>query len=153
MNANQQTLNLTTMKTRKTRVSFYQTSNKWVSFLNELKNELENNSISALTSHIRKHKVSNSWATFLKTNNSVYMNASGHFKWNNQIVISRNLIDAFREYQAEVNEKYYADEYIKTTKVDPSKVIKVKPKMVRKNFKNTETKQIGLIRKFLKWIY
>lgn len=153
MNANQQTLNLTTMKTKKSRVSFYQTSNKWVSFLNELKNELENSSISALTSHIRKYKVSNSWAPFLKTNNIVYMNASGHFKWNNQIVISKNLIDAFREYQAEVNEKYYADEYIKTTKVDQSKVIKVKPKMVRENFKNTETKQIGLIRKFLKWIY
>ena len=37
--------------------------------------------------------------------------------------------------------------------VDTKKIIKVEPKLIRENHRNTNTQEIGLIRKFLKWIY
>lgn len=153
MNTNQQKLNLTTMETRKARVSFKATSNRWLVFVNELKNEIDNNKVTSLTYYTRMHNISNQWGAFLKTNNVVFINEKGYYQWNDKIPVSKKLIDSFRKYQMEKNMKYYPERYPKMFKVDPKKVINVKPKIVREKVKNTETKQIGLIRKFLKWIY
>jgi hypothetical protein len=157
MNTNQQTLNLTNMVNRKARVSFKGTSNKWLYFVTELKQEIDNNNVSSLTLYTRKYNVSNQWGAFLKSNNIVYVNNNGDYQWNEKIPVSKKLIDAFRVYQAERNMKYYPERYPEIHKSKPKvnvkKVIKVQPKLISEKFKNTDTKEIGLIRKFLKWIY
>jgi len=158
MNTNQQTLNLTNMVNRKARVSFKGTSNKWLYFVTELKQELDNNNVSSLTLYTRKHNVSNQWGAFLKSNNIVYVDNNGDYQWNEKIPVSKKLIDAFRVYQAERNMKYYPERYPEIHKSKPKRKIQLefsdKPhSVVSKTIKNTETKEIGLIRKFLKWIY
>lgn len=156
MNAYQQTLNLTDMNTTKqTRVSFAQTSKRWTNFLNELKSDLENDSVSGLTAYMRKYRVSNSWAPFLKMNNIVYTNLSGYYKWNNKIPVSKKLIAAFRTYQAEQNQKYYTEEYIKINSIERKKPVnKQKVDVTKlKTYRPNQENKVGLIRKFIKWIY
>jgi hypothetical protein len=79
------------------------------------------------------------------------------YEWNDKIPVSKKLIDSFRIFQSKINMKRYPEllpiKSKKVIKVEPKKVIKVEPKLIRENFKNTETQEIGLIRKFLKWIY
>lgn len=162
MNANQQTLNLTTMKTRTLRKK---TTTNWLNFLYELSTIANGKNEFTLSQITSKHSVSNFWNSFLRSRGIVYKNQLGCWQWSENAPDLSTLVVMFRKLQSESNAKVQARRKaesitgsvvkVKTPKikVEASKVIQVAPKMVRENFRNTETKQIGLIRKFIKWIY
>lgn len=161
MNANQQTLNLTSVKEVNKREGTKQTTIRYINFLHHLKEKLETSNISSLTECTRNKKVSNIWVTFLKLKKIIYKNELGYYQWNQKVPVSIKLVKSFREFMSIKNadcikrrkHRELKLEPKKPIKIDSKKVIKVEPKIVRETIKNTETKQIGLIRKFLKWIY
>jgi hypothetical protein len=124
------------------------TTLKYLRFLEDLQLELDSGNYKNLVQFTEKYGVTNSWPPFLKRNGIIYQNAQGYYKWNNKIPASIKVINEFRKY----NNK--ACNYTNgIAKVNPKKVIKVAPKLIREDFKNTNKQEIGLIRRFLKWIY
>jgi hypothetical protein len=147
MKTNQQELNLkfNTMKGNNK-------SNKdWLKSLNLIYQYLNENDITSLNTICPKLSIGTRIMTFLKLKNIVYKNEFGFYKWNDKIPVSIKIIDSYRKYQLQKN-MLYKDRNPKVL-VDTKKVIKVKPKLIRENHRNTNTQEIGLIRKFLKWIY
>ena len=153
MNANQQRLNLTNMAKRTGRISSKQTSIKWINFLNDLKQEIDTNNVYSITAYCRKHNVSNKWVSFLKQNDIIFFHDNYTYEWNDKIPVSKKLIDSYRIFQSKINMKHFPERYKNAKLIKPKKVIKAEPKILREIIKNTNTQEIGLIRKFLKWIY
>jgi hypothetical protein len=156
MKTNQQELNLkfNTMKRQENNIS--KTKVKYLTFLEDLKYQLDNNNNTGLRIFLLKHKVTNSWSAFLNKNGIVYKNSFGYYEWNDKIPPSIKIVNKFMEYSTEYNSTYNIEmkqKHINKNRIDSKKVIKVEPKLIRENHKNTNTQEIGLIRKFLKWIY
>ena len=163
MNPNQLKLNLNNMKAKK---QDYKTQGiKYYNFLLNLKYELDNKKNVSVYNFCRLHSVSGTFSTFLKNNNVVFKDANGYYIWNNKIPVTKLLIQKFRSYvsqqrrieRSKVNNKIYNADL---------KVVKDEPKLIKQrskvhNIGKEETKviysvqkqEIGLIRKFLKWIY
>jgi hypothetical protein len=153
--------NLTNMANKTGRIPSKETEIKYINFLHKLKEDIETLNISSLSECTRNKKVSNIWVTFLKLKKIIYKDEFGYYQWNQKVPVSIKLVKSFREFMAIKNancikRRKYKElklEPKKTIEIDFKKVIKVEPKIVSKSIKNTDIKQIGLIRKFLKWIY
>ena len=147
MKTNQQELNLkfNTMKGN------YKSNKHWLKSLNLIYQYLNENDITSLNTICPKLSIGTRIMTFLKLKNIVYKNEFGFYKWNDKIPVSIKIIDSYRKYQLKQN-MLYRDRNPKVP-VDTKKVIKVEPKLIREKHKKTNTQEIGLIRKFLKWIY
>ena len=122
---------------------------RYKKLLPELKEEFDNKNISSVFSLMRNKKISNTWGTFLKKNNIIYKNELGYWKWNDKIPVSSKLIQSFRDLKKEQNLIYRS---IKEKK-QPTLFDKPKTRKVKIEFKDKPKEQIGLIRKFLRWIY
>lgn len=129
----------------------YKNNKKWLESLNLINKYLNENNITNLNLMVSKLHIGTRVTTFLKRKNILYKNESGFYKWNDKIPISVKIIDSYRKWQLVQNNKY-KDERNKIV-VKSEKVIKVKPKLIHESHKKTNTQEIGLIRKFLKWIY
>jgi hypothetical protein len=158
MKTNQQELNLGIMARKKQDNQY--TTNKYIGFLQILKDRLNNEEINGLHKEIRLYNISNQWGTFLKHNNIVYRDDNGFYRWNDKIPVSIKLIESFRNYNSKMNIQYTPAAFSKEFKnrIDSKKRIEVQfsdspLEVIRENHKNTNTQEIGLIRKFLKWIY
>jgi hypothetical protein len=144
----------------------------YLNFLKDLQNELILYNHRNVTKFAEKHFVTKSWTTFLINKNIIYKDKYGDYRWNEKIPASIKIVSQFRKETSERNalrklennkttvqqELNLLIESQKTkkklvTKVNPKKVIKVPPKMIREDFKNTDKQELGLIRRFLKWIY
>lgn len=147
MNTNQQKLNLNFYAMRGNNKS----NKHWLESLNLIYQYLNENDLTSLNTICPKISVGTRIMTFLKLKNIVYKNEFGFYKWNDKIPISIKIVDSYRKYQSKKN-MLYRDRKNKV-KIDTEKVIKVEPKLIRENYKNMNTQEIGLIRKFLKWIY
>ena len=147
MKTNQQELNLkfNTMRGN------YRNNKQWLESLNLVNNYLNENNITNLNLMVSKLRIGTRVTTFLKKKNILYKNEFGFYKWNDKIPVSVKIVDSYRKWQLVQNTKY-RDEKNKVV-IDSKKVIKVQPKLIREIYKNTNTQEIGLIRKFLKWIY
>jgi hypothetical protein len=153
--------NLTNMANKTGRITSKETEIKYINFLHKLKEDIETLNISSLSECTRNKKVSNIWVTFLKSKKIIYKDEFGYYQWNQKVPVSIKLVKSFREFMAIKNancikRRKYKElklEPKKTIEIDFKKVIKAEPKIVREIIKNTEAKQVGLIRKFLKWIY
>lgn len=127
-------------------------SNKyWIESLHGINQYLNENDITNLNIICPKLSVGTRVTTFLKISNIVYKNEYGFYKWNDKIPVSVKIVESYRKYQHKKN-SLYRDKNNKV-QVDTKKVIQIQPKLIRENHRNTNTQEIGLIRKFLKWIY
>ena len=133
------------MKTRKS-TSRSQTTNKYFIFLTNLKKELNKNNKVSFSEFTIHHNVSNVWVTYLKNNNVIIKDKNKNYKWNRSIAIDDNLIQSFREYIRKLN---YGTEKQKPKKQSKPKLDMTKSKL----YAPYQEKKVGLIRKFLKWIY
>jgi hypothetical protein len=156
MNPNQLKLNLKTMKAKK---QDYKTRTiKYYNFFLDLKCELDNKENVSITNFIKKHKVSAQIGTFLIKNNVIFKDTNGYYNWNEKIPVTNLLIKKFRAFVFSSRKKITSLNNSKDVKYEP-KLIKQRSKM--NNIGKEETKviyslqkqEIGLIRKFLKWIY
>jgi hypothetical protein len=131
-----------------------------------IKEEITNNDIKNIYSLIAKHKINRYWTTFLKSKNIIYY--EGDFlKWNEKIPVTLKLITEFRKYnsilskqqkqqrqqrqetQQEIN--FIERQEMKSIQTPPPpKTRKRKTTVV---FSDKPEPQVGLIRKFLRWLY
>jgi hypothetical protein len=126
-----------------------ETTKNWITLLNDLKQSLENKNYKYLTSIIRNNNASSYWGTFLKDNKIIYKNEQGYYKWNEKVPISIKLINAYRRYSSTMNKK---DKKI-AFDLFSSENIKQEAKKVEVKFYKEKKNDLGLIRKFLKWLW
>ena len=121
---------------------------KYLEFLNFLKNEINNKQINSLSEIMTEKKVSRNWGTFLRQNNIIFKSESGFYYWNEKIPVSIKIVNKFKHQKQILNKKLIQKN--QTTIVFNEKEIK---KSVDK-FKPIKTEQkVGVIRKFLKWLW
>lgn len=115
------------------RVPAKQATENWTKCLHELKTVLDTHDIDRITKLSREIGLPDQWQKFLSTNN-VIKKVDRYYRWNERIPISSKLIAKFREYQHIKNMgKYQPKTIIKRTYV--------------------QHQELGLIRRFWKWIY
>lgn len=125
---------------------------KWVSGLLAIKQELETKEISNLSDLVNKNNMHRYWSTWLIKNN-VVIRLNGIYHWSEKIPVSAKLINKFRvdsnnrqaKYDLKHKEKKANEKNISIKKVASPK-IKNKPIQTNKN-------EVGIIRKFLKWLW
>ena len=116
------------------------TEKKYISFLNELKFEMKFNNVDVIRPYIDKHKVNSQWETFLKKKGIVHKDKKGLYIWNESHQPNIKMLHEFRTYVSHINKELRANNDIKNS----HKVVVSKP---------SPSKELGLIRRFLKWIY
>lgn len=129
------------------RANSRRTSIKWLNCMRNMQEHLSKNNETSISDLIREFKISNSWSTFLLRKVIVYKNDYGYYKWNSAVEIDSKLIEKFRSFQKEINVR----DKQQPTLFDKPKTNKKRD--VKVEFKGKQKEQIGLIRKFLRWIY
>jgi DNA-binding XRE family transcriptional regulator len=122
-----------------------ETSKRWIEALIFVKNELDKGKCTSVDKLIRDSQITHRWSSFLKKKNIVFIE-NDVFKWNPKIPISQKLVDSFRVEQKLINDKY--DTSTKSNKKDVKKIRESKITNVI-----IQEEKVGLIRRFLKWIY
>jgi len=138
------------------------TTIKWINSMKNMQEHLSKNNETGISELIRDFKISNSWSTFLLRKVIVFKNDYGYYKWNAAVEIDSKLIEKFRLFQKEINvrDKQQPTLFDKSKNdiertVYPAKIKQEKHvvKRQRKQVIEQPKQQIGLIRKFWKWIY
>jgi hypothetical protein len=156
MNPNQLKLNLKTMKAP--RQDHEIQTIKYYNFLLDLKYKIDNKNEVIINNFCRKNKVTTRFVPFLIKNKIVFRDENDMYVWNEKIPVTNLLIKKFRQFCREYQKKYRPTKNKEIIKNEP-KLIKQRSKV--HNIGKEETKviysvqkqEIGLIRKFLKWIY
>jgi hypothetical protein len=134
------------------------TTLKWFNALNEIKNELDNNNHVTFQEFISKHNISALWRTFLLSNNILYKE-NGFYKWNDKIPVSYKLIEKFRNFVHKENYIKYNKEtpnlfdMPQTPLPKPPKTRKTRTPKVEVQVKDNTKSDLGVIRKFFKWLW
>lgn len=157
MNTNQLIIKFNEMKKTNQggRCNIKQTIVQWMAFLNDLKCSMDEKSVFSLHTFVTKHRVGTLWSGFLKEKNIISRSDDGYV-WNPRIPVSIKLITEYRKFQNERYLEYAAKNHsnkVKNEKITPKNNIKAQQPPKYKNVQNTNRQEIGLIRKFLKWIY
>ena len=139
------------------RLTHRETAKNWLNALHELKYLIDNNKVSKIHGYLTDKSISRSWNTFLQTNKIIYKE-NGFYKWNDKIPVSHKLINKFREYVIEKNRKYNKQQpnlfnMPQTPLPKPPKVIKTRTPKVEVHVNNNPKSELGVIRKFFKWLW
>lgn len=142
-----------------------ETTKNWLNVLHEFKYLIDNTEVSEISSYLMGKSISRSWSTFLQTNKIIYRE-NGVYKWNDKIPVSHKLIERFREYVNKKNRKYIIDKNTKYNKQEPNlfdmpqtplpkppKFRKTRTPKVEVQFNNNPKSELGVIRKFFKWLW
>jgi competence CoiA-like predicted nuclease len=123
---------------------------KYEKYLPQIKLLIDSGNLTQIYNVFKEYGITNSWITFLKKTNVIYKDQNGFYKWNEKIPVTKKLIEAFRNYKFEVNQEYR----IKTKPIKTNLFTEIKKDPVKRNTKQKSVPQeIGLIRRFIKWIY
>lgn len=115
----------------------------YTTFLHNLRFELESNNVKSIQKVIRSKNVDVNWSTFLTKIGAINKNANGFYKWNYEIKIDGRLVTAYRKHK-------HAQNYKRSQQIDMFKPTKTrKPKST----KEVKEEKVGLIRRFLNWLY
>ena len=148
------------------------TVNKYLKVFNEIKNRCDNEIEFSLNGVTREYRASNSLCTFLTKNNIIYKNEYNNYSWNEKIPVTKKLIMAYMDYTYEINKnitlrrdkqtklpftdlQYFDNKEEKTTVIYQNKEKEfTKNNPIKQNTKQKpEPQEIGLIRRFIRWIY
>lgn len=125
---------------------------KWINALSAVKQELETKEISVIQNLITKYNLSTHWSSWLIKNN-IIVRLNGIYHWNEKIPVSSKIINKYRKDESIRQAIYYA-KHIEKKKNEQN--ILIKP-VVSQNIKNEPIQinkdDIGIIRKFLKWLW
>lgn len=134
------------------------TTNKWLTCLNEIKKELNSNNVESLSPTFNKYNVNQLWKTFLKNHNVVYRE-NGYYKWNDKIPVSYKLIEYFRIYTSGFSKNKKNNQEPNLFNM-PSSAIPPRPKVTKTRtpkiefqVNNEPKSELGVIRRFLKWLW
>ena len=133
------------------RTNSKETTKKWIYSLNNIKNRINNNNYKFLYPAVSIENISKHWVTFLKDNNIVQKNEYGFVKWNEKIKITTKITDKFRDFVKLKEGRINLKNEQQPTLFDKPKTNKTRN--VKIEFYDKPKEQIGLIRKFWRWIY
>jgi hypothetical protein len=131
------------------------TTNYWIKSLNEIKNAMVKNEVHSLNEIIYSKEISRTWGAFLLDEN-IIKKVEGLWYWNENIEVNQNLINKYRKFQHLYNqksknkrkEKVYISNLFNQPKTNKKPFEKVKePRQV------TQKNEVGVIRKFVKWLW
>lgn len=126
------------------------TSVKYKKYLPEIKKSIDEGNLTNLMDVFKSYNISSHWIAFLKGKNILYKDQNNFYRWNEKFPVSSRLIQSFRNYNFEINQKNILKK--NTATPDLFSGIKKEPiKRIRKQ--KIEGEKIGLIRRFIKWIY
>jgi hypothetical protein len=135
--------------------TYVDTTNHLIKSLNEIKNEMIKNELSGLSKIIYSKEISRTWGAFL-LNENIIKRVDGIYYWNENIEVNKHLITKYRKFQHIYNENYknkikekaYISTLFNQPKIEKKLVEKVKEprQVIQKN-------QVGVIRKFIKWLW
>lgn len=126
------------------------TSVKYKKYLPEIKRLIDDGNLTNLIDVFRSYNISSHWISFLKEKNILYKDQNKFYRWSEKVPISNKLIQSFRDFNFEMNQKNALKK--NTTTPDLFSGVKKEPvKRIRKQ--KIESEKIGLIRRFIKWIY
>jgi hypothetical protein len=142
---------------KRIRLTHQQTAKNWLNTLQELKYKIDNNKVITIHDYLADKSISRCWSTFLKQNKIIYKE-NGYYKWNDKIPVSHKLINKFREYVNDKNIKYNNQQQNlfnmpQTPLPPPPKVTKTRTPKVEVQLNNEPKSELGVIRKFLKWLW
>jgi hypothetical protein len=139
------------------RYNVEQTTKKYIDVLNKVKEEINKYDYHTIHPLIESYKITRYWVMFLKQKNVTYYQ-DGFVKWNEKIPVSIKLIDEFRKFQTEIN-KANTIRRKQTQTPQEMKSIQIPLEIKRRRrtpavvIEQTPQPQVGLIRKFLRWLY
>jgi hypothetical protein len=139
------------------RYNVEQTTKKYIDVLNKVKEEINKYDYHTIHPLIESYKITRYWVMFLKQKNVTYYQ-DGFVKWNEKIPVSIKLIDEFRKFQTEIN-KANTIRRKQTQTPQEMKSIQIPLEIKRRRrtpavvIEQTPQTQVGLIRKFLRWLY
>lgn len=130
---------------------------EWMLNLQEIKEILENNNLTKITTLIRSKFKANEWHGFL-VNNNIIVKQNGFYKWNEKIPVSFKIIEKYRKIQHEKNKtkklisnkKYNMPQ---TPLPKPPKNRKTRMPKIEFQVNNKPKSELGVIRRFLKWLW
>lgn len=120
---------------------------KWVSGLLAIKQELETKEINSLTKLFRIYKLYHNWRTWLLKNN-VIIRKENRYYWNEKIPVSIKLINKYR-----LDEKNKIKKTKVNFKTNNNSIKKVASPKIKNKPIQTNKDEVGIIRKFLKWLW
>lgn len=126
------------------------TSVKYKKYLPEIKMIIDEGNLTNLMDVFKSYNISSHWIAFLKGKNILYKDQNNFYRWNEKFPVSSKLIQSFRNYNFEINQK----NILKKNNEKPNLFTEIKKdpiKRIRK--KKVESEKTGLIRRFIKWIY
>lgn len=134
-----------------------QTEINWTTSLNEVKKKMLNNEVVSLRDELRQYKISDLWSKFL-VNHNVVRQVNGIYYWNEHIKIDSFLISQFRRYQKQKNMENAMRKRKVVKKIETPTLFDVKK--TRKRVAKVESpaqvspqNEVGIIRKFIKWVW
>ena len=132
-------------------------TSEWMLTLQEIQEILENNNLTKITTLIRSKFKANEWHGFL-VNNNIIVKQNGFYKWNEKIPLSFKIVEKYRKIQHEKNKtkKLIANKkYImpQTPLPKPPKVTKTRKSKIEFQVNDKPKNELGVIRRFLKWLW
>jgi hypothetical protein len=123
----------------------------YLNFLKDLEYELNSFNHKSIIKFPIKHAITKTWTGFLISNNIIFKDEFGCYRWNQKIPVTVKIVNQFRKQTSE----YHNLRKLTINKTTGQQKINFKaaPKLPRKDLKNTNKQEVGLIRRFLKWIY
>ncbi len=132
------------------------TTKIWIESLNEIKSIIDLGNEVSIHRLLRAKNISNRWLPFLKENNIVFKQ-NGYYKWNDKIPVSYKLIERFREYSKSINlinKKQQPNLFnMQTPLPKPPKVTKTRTPKIEFQVNDKPKSELGVIRRFLKWLW
>ena len=132
-----------------------ETTKHWIASLNEIKNAMIKNEVESLNAIIYSKKISRTWGAFL-LNENIIKKVDGIYYWNENIEVNQHMITKYRKFQHSYNEisknKRKEKVYISTL-FDQPKTHKKSFEKVKQPRQVTQKNEVGVIRKFVKWLW
>jgi hypothetical protein len=120
---------------------------KYEKYLPHIKLVIDSGNLTKIYNVFKEYGITNSWITFLKKTNVIYKDQNGFYRWDEKTPVTKKLIEDFRNYKFDINQEYR----IKIKPIETNLFTEIKK--VRKPKQKTKPEKVGLIRRFIKWIY
>lgn len=142
---------------KRTRRTAQKTTKIWIESLNEIKSLIDFGNVISIHSLLRQKNITNRWLPFLKENNIVFKQ-NGYYKWNEKIPVSHKLIERFREYSKSINlmnrkQQSNLFDMLTLARPKPSNIRKTREQKIKFQLNEKPKSELGIIRKFLKWLW
>ena len=138
------------------------TTKKYLNFLNCLKEKIDNKEITEMRRTTKLYGVSYKWVYFLRKN-KIIEKKYGLYYWNEKIPVSIKIINQYRAFvKKQKNDYNSTNKQLKVNfsdnfKSEKQKTIVFNKKEIKKSvdkFTPIKTEQkVGVIRKFLRWLW